>query len=94
MNCVSACRPTGKQSAMRERITIGSGMWPANYRDLAEFGLPFVTPEYPAFPGLVREIQSRPQLFGPRPLEELKVAAVLFASTSIHHLINMSARIC
>jgi hypothetical protein len=48
-----------------------------NYRDLAEFGLPFVTPEAPRFRELVREIQGRPSPFGPRATGDLNTAAVL-----------------
>src|SRR5271169_3024729 len=48
-----------------------------SYRDLAAFDLPFVTPDDPAFPALVREIESRPEPFGPRPMGDLDSAAVL-----------------
>jgi hypothetical protein len=48
-----------------------------NYRDLAEFGLVFVTPEDNRFGELVREIQSRPSPFGARPTGDLNTAAVL-----------------
>jgi hypothetical protein len=48
-----------------------------NYRDLAEFDLPFATPEDPMFGELVLEIQNRPSSFGPRPTGDLKAAAVL-----------------
>jgi len=52
-------------------------MGPAHYRDLAEFGLPLVTPRDPGFPGLVRDIESRPQPFGSRPIGEGSEAAVM-----------------
>ena len=52
-------------------------MPPTVYHDLAEFGLRFVTPDDPAFPGLVRDIQSRPQPFGQLPTSDLGAAAVL-----------------
>jgi hypothetical protein len=39
----------------------------ASYRDIAECGLPFVTPEYSGFTTLVREISSRPQPLGLAP---------------------------
>jgi hypothetical protein len=48
-----------------------------SYRDLAEFGLPFVTPDDPAFPELAREIESRRDPFDPRPTGDLDPAAVL-----------------
>ena len=48
-----------------------------SYRDLAEFGLPLVTPDHPAFAGLVREIESLPDPLGPRPVGDLDPAAVL-----------------
>ena len=47
-----------------------------SYRDLAEFGLPFVTPDDPAFSALVSEIESRPEPFGP-PTGDSDPAAVL-----------------
>lgn len=49
----------------------------SGYHDLPEFGLPFVTPEDPKFPGLVQEIQKRPQPFGLQPTGDLSNAAVL-----------------
>src|SRR5436190_5673681 len=49
----------------------------ATYRDLAEFGLPLVTPADDAFRSLVRDIESRPQPFGAWPTENLSSAAVL-----------------
>src|SRR5712692_6634503 len=52
-------------------------MPPAVYHDLAEFGLRFIAPDDSAYPGLVRDIQSRPQPFGPRPASDLSAAAVL-----------------
>ncbi len=52
-------------------------MAPTSYRDLAEFGLPFVTPDDPTFPELVREIESIPEPFGPQPMGDLDSAAVL-----------------
>jgi len=48
-----------------------------SYRDLAEFGLPFVTQDDPAFTALAREIQGRPDPVGPRPVGDLDAAAVL-----------------
>ena len=47
------------------------------YRDLAEFGLPLVTPQDPAFATLVHDIENRPQPFGSWPTGELSTAAVL-----------------
>src|SRR5258707_966648 len=52
-------------------------MPPTVYHDLAEFGLRFVTPDDPAFPGLVRDTQSCLQPFGPLPASDLSAAAVL-----------------
>jgi hypothetical protein len=52
-------------------------MPPTVYHDLAEFGLPFVTPDDSAFPRLVSEIQIRPRQFGPEPDSDLSSAAVL-----------------
>ena len=49
----------------------------AVYHGLAEFGLHFITPDDSAFSGLVRDIQSRPQPFGPPPASDLSAAAVL-----------------
>jgi hypothetical protein len=49
----------------------------SDYRDLADFGLPFVTPVDPTFAALVADIQSRPQPFGPQPTGDLSTAAVL-----------------
>ena len=37
------------------------------YRDLAEFGLPLITPEDINFPALLKDMQSRPDPFGRRP---------------------------
>jgi len=48
-----------------------------NYRDLAKFGLPLVTPEWPAFSALVRDIEGHPQPFRAWPAENLDAAAVL-----------------
>ena len=50
----------------------------ASYRDLAEFGLPLIAPEDPAFPGMVRDILSRPGPFGPPPGQDAGPAAVLW----------------
>ena len=49
------------------------------YRDLAEFGLRFVTPRDRAFAALVQEIADRPHplSFAPRPQEDLEFSAVL-----------------
>lgn len=59
---------------MRDDIT---RMAQTSYRDLAEFGLPLVTPDDPAFPALAREIESRREPFDPRPTGDLDQAAVL-----------------
>ncbi len=47
------------------------------YRDLPQFGLPFVTPESAEFPALLRELQSRPQPLGPPPASDNRAAAIL-----------------
>lgn len=47
-------------------------------RDLAEFGLPFITADDPAFASTVREIESRAQPFGSRPIADPDPAAVLW----------------
>ena len=47
------------------------------YHDLAEFGLPFVTPERSDFTGFLEKIRSRPQPFGPPPTLDKRAAAVL-----------------
>lgn len=47
------------------------------YHDLAEFGLPFVTPGDSVFPTFVLEIQSHQRRFGPDPDSDLSSAAVL-----------------
>jgi hypothetical protein len=48
-----------------------------SYRGLAEFGLPLVTPNDPEFASLVRDIESRPQLFDLPPVGDTDAAAVL-----------------
>jgi hypothetical protein len=48
-----------------------------SYRDLAEFGLPLVTPESATFAALVRDIEARPQPFESWPASDLDTAAVL-----------------
>jgi hypothetical protein len=52
-------------------------MTTTTYRDLAEFGLPFITPDNSTFAALAREIQTRPQPFGPGRAVDLSEAAVL-----------------
>jgi hypothetical protein len=47
------------------------------YTDLAEFGLPFITPLQPEFRSLVHDIESRPQPFGNWPVDDLTKSAVL-----------------
>ena len=47
------------------------------YRDLAEFGLPVITPGAPEFPELVRDIESRPEPFDAWPPHSTDRAAVL-----------------
>ena len=47
------------------------------YRDLADYGLPLVTPDQPEFVDLVADILSRPRRFGNCPPEEIPTAAVL-----------------
>lgn len=52
------------------------------YRDLAEFGLPLVTPTQPAFASLARDIERQheevgPWPFGPWPVDDLNNSAVL-----------------
>ena len=47
------------------------------YRDLAEFGLPLIGPESPAFDALVRDIENRPQPFPFSTIGNLDTAAVL-----------------
>jgi hypothetical protein len=54
-----------------------NGMSHATYRDLAEFGLPLVTPDDAGFASLVRDIESRPEPFGSWPIDDLRNAAVL-----------------
>lgn len=54
-----------------------TAMGMATYRDLAEFGLPLVTPAQPEFASLVHDVESRPEPFGSWPIEELSNAAVL-----------------
>jgi hypothetical protein len=54
-----------------------TGMSKATYRDLAEFGLPLVTPGQPEFRSLVDDIERRPQPFGSWPIDDLSNAAVL-----------------
>lgn len=49
----------------------------ATYRDLSDFGLPFVTPQDEEFADLVREILSRPQSFAPPAAAKIEVGAVL-----------------
>jgi hypothetical protein len=50
------------------------------YRDLAEYGLPFVTPSDAGFDALVEDIRSRHRL-GPPPPPQLDYAAVLLNQT-------------
>ena len=45
--------------------------------DLAEFGLPLITPGQPEFRSLVHDIESRPQPFGSWPVDDLTKSAVL-----------------
>ena len=47
------------------------------YTDLAEFGLPLITPGQPEFRSLVHDIESRPQPFGNWPVDDLTKSAVL-----------------
>ena len=47
------------------------------YHDLADYGLPLVTPDQPEFVDLVADILSRPRRFGNCPPEEIPTAAVL-----------------
>jgi len=51
------------------------------YRDLAQFGLPLVTPAQPAFASLVQDIESRPEPFGSWPVRNIGNAAVLLNET-------------
>ena len=51
------------------------------YRDLAAFGLPLVNPAQPGFASLVLDIESRPEPFGSRPIDDLSNAAVLLNET-------------
>jgi hypothetical protein len=51
------------------------------YRDLAAFGLPLITPAQPGFATLVDDIESRPEPFGSRPIDDLSNAAVLLNET-------------
>lgn len=52
-------------------------MGKATYRDLAEFGLPLVTPDQAEFRPLVDDIEKRPQPFASWPVDDLNNAAVL-----------------
>jgi hypothetical protein len=54
-----------------------TGMGLVTYTDLAEFGLPLVTPGQPEFNSLVHDIESRPQPFGNWPVDDLTKSAVL-----------------
>jgi hypothetical protein len=56
---------------------ISCGMLPTVYHDLSDFGLPFVTPDDSAFPGLLLEIQSHPEPIGPQAPSDTSTAAVL-----------------
>jgi hypothetical protein len=47
------------------------------YRDLAEFGLPFITPEAPTYALRLKEIQNAPRPFGPAIDASTERAAVL-----------------
>jgi hypothetical protein len=47
------------------------------YRDLAEFGLPFITPEAPTYALRLKEIQNAPWSFGPPADTSTEHAAVL-----------------
>jgi hypothetical protein len=59
------------------RARFNNDMTPTVYRDLAEFGLPFITPDHSAFAALAADIQSRPQPFGPVIAVDMNTAAVL-----------------
>ncbi len=72
--CVDPAAVRLARNRLRENIEC---MTRKNYRDLAEFGLPLVKPDDPAFASMVRDIESRPQPFGPRPIGDLDTAAVL-----------------
>jgi hypothetical protein len=52
-------------------------MTQTNYRDLAEFGVPLVTPKDLEFRSLVLDIESRPDPFNHWPIDEINSAAVL-----------------
>jgi hypothetical protein len=54
-----------------------TGMGLVTYTDLAEFGLPLITPGQPEFRSLVHDIESRPQPFGNWPVDDLTKSAVL-----------------
>lgn len=47
------------------------------YRDLAEFGLVFITPDDPTFAGIIEDISRRPWPFGLWADEDLSSAAIL-----------------
>ena len=51
------------------------------YRDLAEFGLPVITPGAPEFPELVRDIESHPEPFDAWPPHSTDRDAVLVNQT-------------
>jgi hypothetical protein len=52
-----------------------------SYRDLAQFGVPFVTPDQPEFAALAEDIRKRPLPFGPELSHDLSTAAVLVNQT-------------
>jgi hypothetical protein len=54
-----------------------TGMGLITCTDLAEFGLPLITPGHPEFRSLVHDIESRPQPFGSWPVGDLTKSAVL-----------------
>jgi hypothetical protein len=59
-------------------MMLGGHMPPAVYRDLAAFGLPFVTPDQRAFAELVRGIlENDPGPMVPKPGDKLEPGAVL-----------------
>jgi hypothetical protein len=54
-----------------------TGMGLVTYTDLAEFGLPLITPGQPEFRSLRHDIESRPQPFGNWRVDDLTKTAIL-----------------
>src|SRR5689334_13073386 len=65
------------QGDARKKMRHYTGTGLLTYTDLAEFGLPLVTPGQPELNSLVHDIESRPKQFGNWSLDDLTKSAVL-----------------